>query len=629
MKSPATATPPTLLGRVHRFAVVAFVCLASGFALYTGATGPFQAAVQRGIFLLLTLPLVFLMTPSGLTRRGASEQVQGLALSALSLLVLGWTLADYERLYSEPFIETPDVWLGLLGLALVLEAVRRTAGVAVSLLLLGFLGYAVAGPWIPGDALRHAGLSLADTVSIVFYGTFGVFGTPLGVCATFIVVIIMLGAFLTSTGGAEMFMNIGKAVAGGFVGGPAKVAVVSSSLMGMVTGATVANVATTGAVTIPMMIRSGYEPRFAAAVEALASSGGQLMPPIMGAAAFVMIDYLNISYAELMFHAIVPALLFFFSILTIVHFRSVKDGVRPVSGEAPLSFIGELAKRGNMLIPIGVLVTLLMLQFSVMYAALLSVLSAIVVSFLRPATRLGARGFYETFEAAMRGMLALTPICAGAGIIIGVMTSTGLSLKITYLIEDIARGNLFATLLLTMVACIILGMGLPTVAAYVVLASLIPSTLTALGVSAIAAHLFLFYFAILSAITPPVCTGAYVAAGIANTDPVRTGFTAMRLGLVSFLLPFAFVYEPALLLIGSWGDILLHTGSCALGLYFWAIALEGCFRSEIPMPVRAALFIAGVMLIWPSLAISAAGAALGGSTIFLLTRTARASAKNS
>ena len=611
-----------LLDLAKRRAVPLFVATSSAFALYTGATGPFQAPIQRGFFLLVVLPLVFLQLPSGLFRRPAAETAFGLVLSGLCIAVMGWNLADFERLYSEPFISSFDVALGVIGLLLVLEAVRRTVGLGVSIVLLLFLGYALWGSYVPILALRHAGLDLADTVSLIFYGTYGVFGTPVGVCATFIVVIIMLGAFLTATGGAEMFMNIGKVLAGRFVGGPAKIAVVSSSLMGMITGATVANVATTGAVTIPMMKRAGYEPRFAAAVEALASSGGQLMPPIMGAAAFVMIDYLNISYLELIHRAIVPALLYFFAVFAIVHFRSVKDGVRPLAREELPSLRGELASRGNMLVPIVVLITLLSMQFSVMYAAFLAVVCAMLVCQLRPATRLPSRGYYRAFEEAMRGMLTLTPVCAGAGIMIGVMTATGLNLKITYLIEDIAAGNLFATLVLTMVACIVLGMGLPTVAAYVVLATLIPTTLTNLGVNPIAAHLFLFYFAILSAITPPVSTGAYVAAGIANTDPVRTSFTAIRLGLISFLLPFAFVYEPALLLLGDWTAIVLHVGSCALGIFFWAIAIEGHFQTRVPGPARAGLLLAGVLLIWPQVWVSFAGAVLGGMTMLASNRPA-------
>jgi TRAP transporter 4TM/12TM fusion protein len=524
-------------------------------------------------------------------------------------------LMHFERLYSDPFLETADIWLGGIGLLLVLESVRRTVGLGITLMLAAFLAFAYFGDEIPLAELRHGGLDVETIVSIIFFGTDGVFGTPIGVCATFIVVIIMLGAFLTATGGAELFMNIAKSVAGRFVGGPAKIAVVGSALMGMITGATVANVATTGSVTIPMMKRAGYDPRFAGAVEALASSGGQLMPPIMGAAAFVMIDYLNMGYGQLMVHAIVPALLYFLSVLMIVHVRSVKFGFKAIPKSEIPSLLGEMKQRGHMLIPIVVLVYMLSYRYSIMYVAFFAVISAMVVCMLRPATRLNARGFYDALYDAMAGMCPLVAICAGAGILLGVLTATGLNLKITYLIDVVAGGSLFFTLVLTAIACIILGMGLPTVAAYVVLATLVPASLIKLGVPAIAAHLFIFYFAILSAITPPVCTGAYVAAGIAKADPVQTGFVAIRLGLVVFLLPFAFVYDPALLMIGTAGEIVLHVTTCVIGILYWAYGLEGHFHRDLGVFPRALLIAAGVMLIWPSFWVSLAGLVLGGAVL--------------
>jgi TRAP transporter 4TM/12TM fusion protein len=591
--------------------VTTLVLTGTGFALYTGGMGPYEAPVQRSFFMLVLLPLVFLLVPSKLFKDPLRENLFGFLLSAASIVVMGWTLVNFQRLYSEPFISTFDISIGTLGLALVLESVRRTVGLGITLILIGFLAFAFFGNRVPIEELRHAGLDLETIVSIIFYGTDGVFGTPIGVVATFIVVIIMLGALLTATGGAELFMNIAKSVAGRFIGGPAKIAVVGSALMGMITGATVANVATTGTVTIPMMKRSGYDPRFAGAVEALASSGGQLMPPIMGAAAFVMIDYLNMDYGQIMIHAIVPALLYFLSVLMIVHVRSVKRGFKPIPKAEIPNLWDELKTRGHMLLPIVLLVALLARHYGIMYVAFFSVVAAMVVAQLRPATRLDARGFYGAFHDAMAGMCPLVAICAGAGILIGVLTATGLNLKITYLIEYVANGSLFITLVLTMIACILLGMGLPTVAAYVVLATLVPASMIKLGVPAVAAHMFIFYFAILSAITPPVCTGAYVAAGIAQANPVQTGFVAIRLGLVVFLLPFAFVYDPALLLLGSPGEIVVHVSTCTLGIVFWAYGLEGFFYKPLTLLVRALLIGAGAMLIWPDVWISLAGLVIG------------------
>jgi TRAP transporter 4TM/12TM fusion protein len=603
------------LESAKRITVIALVLTGSIFALYTGATGPFEAPVQRGFFVLVLLPLTFLLVPSKLLKNDIAETILGFVLAAASVVVLAWMLVHFERLHAEFFLMPADIVLGTLGMVLVLEAVRRTVGLAITVVLVLCLEYAYLGDRIPIEQLRHGGLDAETIVSLIFYSTDGVFGTPIGVSATFIVVIILLGAFLTATGGAEMFMNVARALAGRFVGGPAKIAVIGSALMGMITGATVANIATTGSVTIPMMKKAGYDARFAAAVEALASSGGQLMPPIMGAAAFIMIEYLGISYGQLVLHATVPAVLYFLSVLMIVHVRSVKRGFTAIPRSEMPDLKEELKARGHMIIPIVVLVVMLAQRFGIMFVAFCAVASAIVVAMLRPATRLNVRSAYGALRDAMEAMCPLVAICAGAGILIGVLTATGLSLKLTYLIEVVAGGSLFLTLMLTMIACIILGMGLPTVAAYIVLATLVPASLISLGVPAVAAHLFIFYFAIRSAITPPVCTGAYVAAGIAKADPVQTGFVAMRLGLVVFLLPFAFVYDPSLLMIGSAPDIVLHIATCAIGIVYWAFGLEGWFRGPLPALPRAALLLAGAMLIWPSVWISLAGLAIGAVTL--------------
>ena len=573
--------------------------------------------MQRGFFMLVMLPLTFLLVPSRLFRSERAETIAALLLAAASLVVMIRLLLHFDRLYAELFISSLDMWVGVLGLALVLEAVRRTAGMGITVILILFLEYAWLGERIPGEALRHGGLDVGTVVSIIFYSTDGVFGTAVGVCATFVVMIIMLGAMLTASGGAELFMNIAKVFAGRFVGGPAKIAVVGSALMGMITGATAANVATTGSVTIPMMKRAGYDARFAGAIEALASSGGQLMPPVMGAAAFIMIDYLGMDYGQLVVHAIVPAILYFLSVLMIVHVRSVKHGFRPIPREEIPDLGRELRARGHMLLPIVLLVVLMAQRFGIMYVAFLAVLCAIAVAMLRRETRLDVRGFRAALHDAMASMCPLVAICAGAGILIGVLSATGLSLKITYLIEQLAGGSLFLTLLFTMVACILLGMGLPTVAAYVVLATLVPASLVALGVSPVAAHLFIFYFAVLSAITPPVCTGAYVAAGIAKADPIQTAFVALRLGLVVFLLPFAFVYEPALLLIGNPAAIAVHVGTCIAGIGCWAIGLEGWFRQPLGSGARALLLAAGVLLIWPDVRMSLAGLVIAAGVLAL------------
>ncbi len=604
-----------IIKSAKRFFVVALVLATSGFALYTGGAGPFEAPLQRGIFLLLMLPLVFLTIPSGLFRREVAEDAFGLLLAALAIGVMTWNAVNFVRLYSSPFLSVSDILIGAAGLIIVLESVRRTVGLAITLIFAGFLVYGYFGGQIPISALRVSGLDVETTVSTVFYGTYGVFGTAVGVAATFIILVVILGALLTASGGAEFFMNIAKSLAGRFTGGPAKVAVIGSALMGMITGSTVANVATVGSVTIPMMKRSGYERHFAAAVEALASCGGQLMPPIMGAAAFLMTDYLNIDYFEVMRYAVVPALLYFFTIFCIVHVHSARKGFRPLPQTEMPDLWQEVKARGHMLLPVVALVILLSYRLDIMYAAFFAVVGSMVTCMLRPATRLNLRGFYGALEDAMRAMCPLAAICAGAGILIGVLTATGLSLKITYLIQSVANGSLFITLLMTMVACIILGMGLPTVAAYVVLATLIPASMVKLGVVPVAAHMFIFYFAILSAITPPVCIGAYVAAGIADANPMKVGITAIRLGVIAVLLPFAFVYNPSLLLIGTPMQIAFSIGTALLGILYWAFGLEGYFARPLGVYARVMLIIAGALLVWPELWVSIAGFAIGTSAL--------------
>lgn len=567
--------------------------------------------MQRGFFMLLMMPLIFIFISSSLFRSQALEDISSLVLAALSAVVFTWNIVHFERLYSDPFLEPQDMAMGAIGLLLVLEAVRRTVGMPITLIFMIFLLYAYYGASIPLNQLRHGGLDFETIVSMIFYGTDGVFGTAIGVCATFIVVIIMFGGMLRVTGTSTLFMNLGKSIAGRYVGGPAKIAVVGSASMGMITGATVANVATTGSVTIPMMKRAGYDRHFAGAVEALASSGGQLMPPIMGAAAFVMIEYLNIDYFQLIAHAIIPAILFFFAVLLIVHMRSLKLGL----GAIPLKDLPdskqELIKRGHMLIPIVILVVLMSQRLGIMFVAFIALISAMVLAQLRKETRLDIRGYYEAFETSMKAMAPLVAICAGAGILIGVLTTTGLNMRITFLIEFVAQGSLFITLFMTMIACIVLGMGLPTVAAYVVLATLVPASMINLGVSPIAAHLFIFYFAILSAITPPVCTGAYVAAGIAGGDPLRTGLVSIKLGLVVFLLPYAFVYSPTLLMIGEPLPIAIHVITAVLGITTWAFGIEGYMTRPLNPFKRAAFFASGALLIWPAPLISLTGLLIG------------------
>ncbi|MBW2146662.1 MAG: TRAP transporter permease [Deltaproteobacteria bacterium] len=603
---------------LRKVLIMVYSLVGGAFHLYTGAFGAMAPPTQRGIHVFFLIPLCFLFVPSRveyLRNNPRADNAFNIVLLALSFLCFGWYTLNWERLYANPSLTPLDLVAGIVSIVLVLESVRRTVGRFIAGLMIFFLVYAVIGPYIPHRFLAHQGYGVSSIVYLIFYGTEGIYGTPIAVCATFIVLIVMLGGFLNVTGGADFFMNISKSVAGTARGGPAKIAVFSSGLFGMISGSTVANVATTGSVTIPMMKRLGFSPIVAGAVESLASSGGQLMPPIMGAAAFIMVEYLMIPYIKLCLYALIPAVLYFFSVFMVVHFHSCRVGMAGIPRSECPRFFKELAHGGHMLIPIVILVILLAKWIGPMLAVFYAITSLWIVSSIRRHTRMTIRSFVEGVLQGMQAMAPLTAICAGAGIIIGVLSMTGLGMRMAFIIELLSHGHLLIALILTMVACIILGMGLPTVAAYVVLAVIVPPTLTNMGIGRIEAHMFIFYFAILSAITPPVATGAYTAAGIAQCDPMATGFCAMRLGLVAFLLPYAFVYRPGLLLHGIPWEIVRAVIFTSIGILAWAAATGKYLFREISFPVQIILGLSGIMLIIPEYWTSIMGL---GITLFII-----------
>ncbi len=579
--------------------VVFFSVVLGLFSFYTGGVGVLVPPVQRGTHVLLIIPVIFLLKESKILK-GRAEDVLSIVFILLGLASFGWYILNWERLYSEPSLTSIDLAMGVIGIFIVLEATRRTVGLGITIIILSFLIYAVAGRQIPYRFLAHQGFSLEMVVYLVFYGTEGIFTVPIGVCATFIVLIVIFGGFLNVSGGADFFMNVAKSLAGSARGGPAKIAVIASGFMGMLTGATVANVATTGSVTIPMMKKMGYEPSYAASVEALASSGSQLMPPIMGAAVFIMVEFIMTSYIKICYYALFPALLYFFSVFMIVHFHSIKLGLVGIPKDQCPRFWPEIKAGGYLLIPIVVLVYLLSRWMDPMFAVFLTIVSLILVSWFRKPTRIGPRQFIDGIVHGVNSMAPLTAICAAAGIIIGILSMTGLGMRIAFLIELLSHGYLIIALILTAIACIILGMGLPTVAAYVVLAVIVPPALKKMGVELLPAHLFIFYFAILSAITPPVATGAYTAAGIAKSDPLKTGFKAMKLGLVAFLLPFVFVYDKGILLHGSIANIIMAIFFTGTGIFCWAGAVEGYFLvGRLNILLRIAFGISAILQIIP------------------------------
>ncbi|MEM2210488.1 MAG: TRAP transporter permease [Nitrososphaerales archaeon] len=571
----------------------------------------------RGIHLMFVLLLSFLLYPPFKKFRH-SRIVFGLdiCLAILSALGILYMLIYFNELIMRNYAPTStDVFFGLLTIILVLEASRRVVGPALPVLALFMLLYALYGGYIPGF-WGHRGLEFDLLIGHMYATTEALFGLPLGVSATFVFLFILLGSFLEKSGMGDFFMKLAMGLVGQARGGPAKIAVVSSALFGTISGSAVANVYGTGVYTIPMMKKLGYKPHFAAAVEAAASTGGQIMPPIMGAAAFIMAEVLGKSYIEIAIAAAIPAILYFISVFFMVHWEAVRTGLRGMRKDELPNLRVVIPKGFHLLIPLIVLVYLLIKGYTVMMAAFICVILALIVSFFRSETRMDIKKILSALEAAARGALIIGTACACAGIVVGGMVFTGLGSKFTDFIIMVSGGNLLIALPLVMIASIILGMGLPTTAAYIMVAVLGAPALIKLGVPPLSAHMFTFYFAIISALTPPVALAAYAGASLAGSDPMKTGFTGTRLALVAFLVPYMFVFNPALLMIGSIPEVILVFITAVLGSIALACSVQGVFFIKTNIFERIALGIASITLIHPGLITDLIGFGLLGMTIF-------------
>lgn len=508
------------------------------------------------------------------------------------LAALAIVIGFYQIVFREGIIERGAVYLipieyvlGTIAIILVLEFTRRVVGLPIVIIAIAFILYAYFGPYMP-SIFAHKGYSIERIIAHLYLWMEGIYGVPIGVSASFVILFIIFGAFLQATKTGDFFLGLATALAGRARGGPAKIAVFASALFGTISGSAVANVVATGSYTIPLMKRIGYRPHFAGAVEATASTGGQIMPPVMGAAAFVMAEMTGIPYITICFAALIPAILYFLAVQVAVHFEAVKTGLRGMSKEEVPSLWRVIKDGGHLIVPLMVLIYLLAIEkVSPGFAAFWSIISAIVISSLRRGTRLTPKEFITALEMGAKGSLTVIAACAAAGIIVGVITLTGLGLRFTAVILELGAGNVLLTLILTTITCYILGMGVPTTAAYIITAVLAAPALVELGVPLLAAHLFVFYAALLSAITPPVALAAYAGAGIAGADPMKTGFTAVRIGWVLFLVPFYFIFMPPLLSIGHqpweilWATIVASFSIICLSailqnwlfkpLYFW------------------------------------------------------------
>jgi TRAP transporter 4TM/12TM fusion protein len=585
----------------------------AAFHIYTGIFGIFQSVLQRSAHVGFAMLLVFLMHDrKGGKRKGPLAWYDWLFLG-LTIISVGYVVLNADTIASRYSYVTPltnyEIFTGVIGTLLLLEAARRSMGLALPIIALVFLSYVYIGPHLPG-ILSHQGFTLMWTVDQLFYTTEGIWGIPAGVSATFIVMFIIFAAFLERSKGGDFFIDLALGLFGKSRGGPAKASIFASGFMGMLSGSAVANVVTTGTFTIPLMKKLGYSNRFSGAVESVASSGGQFMPPIMGAAAFIVAEFMGEQYIKVAAAATIPALLYYFGAFCMVHFEALRIDLKGLPADELPNVSKTLIFGVQFAIPVVVLVWLLVEGYSPMKAGLWAILVTIFVSFVRKETWMTPRRILESLDAGARGAVQVGIACATAGVIIGVLTLTGLGMRFTSIILAISQGSLMITLLLTMVTSLILGMGLPTVAAYIIQVTLTVPVLTQnYGVPPMAAHFFIFYFAIISAITPPVALAAYAASGIAGSDPLRTAITACRLGLAAFIVPYMFVYAPSLLLIGSVSEIIISAITALVGVAALAASMVGWLRFKANLLERAFLLGAALSLIMPGLVTDSAGLA--------------------
>ncbi|MBI5967697.1 MAG: TRAP transporter permease [Deltaproteobacteria bacterium] len=620
-----TASTRRLVGKPARLVTLIAVGM-SLFHLYTAGTIVFQPMVQRPIHLGLALILVFLLYPWGKrsprNRVPLTELILALGSIVVNVyLIINWTMASDRVTMIGAMPGLLDLLFGAFTIFLVIEATRRVIGWALPMVSIVFLIYGIVGHLLPG-ILGFPRVPISRIIAVNYIATDGIFGIPLGVSATFVFLFVLFGAFLQKIGGGQFFIDLAYSLFGRFRGGPAKIAVVASACFGTISGSGIANVAGTGQFTIPLMKKTGYQPAFAGAVEAAASIGGQLMPPVMGAAAFIMAEILGIPYISICIAAVLPAILYFLAIFVMVDLEAAKTGLRGLPKEELPEPKRILKKAWYLFIPLVILIYLLVIQISPMKACFWSIMAMVVIEIAQQwirKKRIDFRPILEGLEAGAKGMLIVVTACACAGIVIGIINMTGFGLKFSDFIIDVARGSLLFLLIITMLSSLILGMGLPTVACYIILAIISAPAIVELGVMPLAAHLFVFYFGIIAAITPPVALAAYVGAGIAGANPMRTGFIACRLGLAAFLLPYMFIYGPAILMKGNPQDIVLAAISGVVGIWALAAGLQGYFRQPLVMWQRVILLIAAVLLIKPGLTTDLIGYGLVG-LVFLIQR---------
>ncbi len=595
---------------------IVFVLLISFslFQLYTGAFGQYTAYIQRTVHLGFALTLIFMLFPAKKSAVRNSVPWYDMILILLAIIVCGYWPLYYDTLVQHiGTISTTQLIIGGIAILLVLEAARRAVGLPITIIATCFLLYAYFGPYMPG-MFAHRGLTLHQLVDSMFFTTEGILGTPLQVSSTYIFLFLLFGAFLVQTGVGNYFNDLAITIAGKRVGGPAKVAIFSSALQGTISGSSVANTVTTGSYTIPMMKRLGYHKNFAGAVEAAASTGGQIMPPIMGAAAFLMIEFAGVSYWNIAKAALIPALLYFTGIWIMTHFEAKRLGLLGLPADQ-IPKVKVVLKKIHLLIPILVIIVLLFKGFSIERTALYGILSTIVVSLFLKETRINFAKFLEALTSGARTALGVAAATACAGIIVGVVTKTGLGLKMGNSLVSMAGSistnvqiQLLLTLVFTMITSLILGMGSPTTANYIITSTIALPAILALNdmlpvaIPVLAGHMFVFYFGIVADITPPVALAAFAATGISGGNPIKTGVNASKLAIAAFIIPYMFVLQPELLMIDTtFFEILFILATAIAGMIAVGAGMIGYWYTKLNWVFRIISVIGGLMLMYPGL----------------------------
>jgi len=636
---PETAFRPT--GKMLGFVIAAILVSMSVYHFYASGFGLVRELVHRGIHLSFVLGLVFLLF--GVRKNDtlppkAWYRFDGVPLIDIVLVVLAVGAAMYLPLLPAAALaqrvgnpSPSDIFMGSALLLLTLEATRRSVGPTLPIIGLIFIGFAYFGPWMPG-ALKHGGSSWLGIINHLYMTNQGIYGIAIGVMAQYVFLFILFGVLATRIGLGQLFIDMAMVIAGRYSGGPAKVAIFSSAFMGTISGSSIANTVTTGALTIPAMKRVGYPAHFAGAVEATASTGGQITPPILGAAAFIMVEYLEIPLRDVLAAALFPALLHYFGIFIMVHLEAKKLGLRGLRAEE-LPKLGVVLKDHWLsLIPLVILVYLILSGKTPDYAAVYGIIACVVVGFLNPTHRLNIKDLWDSLAAGAKNTLAVGAAAATVGVVVGVVTLTGVGFRLGYVVVQtatdigtflsalpilgyftVAQWALFTSLVLIAISCIIMGAGIPTTATYIILVAVAAPALAVLEVEPLVAHFFVFYYGVLADITPPVALAAYAAAGIAGSNPFKTGNTAFRLGIAKALVPFVFVYSPALLLVAdgfTWWLFTITLIGAMLGIASLGVAFSGYLLAPLKKWERWWVALVSFLFIAPGVFTMAVGLVL-------------------